>query len=212
MCNGGGSEPLTALLHGHNGDTHCAVAGLPFVGSPHADGHTMGFAVVLPRGASLDDRRLVLRACAELAEHGLHLPGLGHWSLEPSEPDTIDWTLRPETWTRPSRAWQSATPILLDRFPKKNGPRVEEIVSASCRRVGLPDPVKIEHGPYAKLEGVPPVPAFRLHRAGEEKPRWAVHVRLAFAVPVRGPVLLGAGRYFGLGLLRPAKGDVDDGL
>jgi CRISPR-associated protein Csb2 len=33
------------------------------------------------------------------------------------------------------------------------------------------------------------------------------HVRLTFAEPVGGPVLLGAGRYVGLGLLRPERDD-----
>ena len=40
-----------------------------------------------------------------------------------------------------------------------------------------------------------------------EAPRLAKHVTLAFDRPVRGPVLLGAGRYFGLGLMRPLRGE-----
>ena len=33
--------------------------------------------------------------------------------------------------------------------------------------------------------------------------RVKVHARLEFPMPVAGPVLLGAGRYYGLGLCRP---------
>ena len=33
--------------------------------------------------------------------------------------------------------------------------------------------------------------------------RVLVHATLAFGAPVRGPILLSAGRYFGLGLFRP---------
>jgi CRISPR-associated protein Csb2 len=55
------------------------------------------------------------------------------------------------------------------------------------------------------MEGVPPVPAFRLLRKNAERPRWGIHARLEFAAPVRGPVVLGAGRYFGLGLMRPEQ-------
>ena len=74
----------------------------------------------------------------------------------------------------------------------------------------LPAPEAIEHGPYSRLDGVPPVPAFRLHRKSEERPRWGVHATLRFPVPVRGPVLLGAGRYFGLGLMRPVVEERDE--
>jgi CRISPR-associated protein Csb2 len=102
------------------------------------------------------------------------------------------------------------TPILLDRFPKKNL-TVEDILASACERIGLPAPLEITHQPYSKLSGVPPVPAFRLVRAKDEKPRWGAHATLRFAAPVQGPITLGAGRYFGLGLMKPIKGDRDDG-
>ena len=47
---------MTDLIHGHEGDTHCAVVGLPFVGREHADGHLMGFAVILPRATVAEER------------------------------------------------------------------------------------------------------------------------------------------------------------
>ena len=201
----GNAGPITDIIHGHNGDTHCALAALPFVGWERADGHIMGFAVVLPRRTSVADQRGVLRACGVLvaSERGLHIPGIGDWKLEPVEWEAKNSTLRMESWTRAAREWSTVTPILLDRFPKKKGPTVEEILASACRRIGLPAPEAIEHGPYSRLQGVPPVPAFRLHRKSEEKPRWGVHATLRFAVRVQGPVLLGAGRYFGLGLMRP---------
>ena len=134
------------------------------------------------------------------------------WTVEAEEEAAISQTLRSATWRRPARTWRTATPILLDRFPKKNGPGVEEIVAASCRRIGLSDPIAIEHGPYATLKGVPPVSSFRLRRTREERARWGVHARLQFATPVRGPVVLGAGRYFGLGLMRPERETRANGL
>jgi len=203
MSNAGSTGAIAELIHGHNGDTHCAIAALPFVGGEYGDGHLMGFAVVLPRAVSTDDRRSVLAACEPLAENGLHLPGLGRWELEPADGTSPQQTLRPTTWTRSSRLWKTVTPILLDRFPKKGGPAVEQILSASCLRIGLPDPVGVDHGPYSQLKGVSPVPAFRLRRSNEDRARWGVHANIEFLNPVRGPVLLGAGRYFGLGLMRP---------
>ena len=205
MSNAGEGGPMEGLIHGHNGGTHCAIVALPFVGREHADGHLLGFAVVVPRAVAAKERRAVYGACAELGERGIHIPGVGDWVVEPVEETTMQHNLRAATWTRPARVWQTVTPILLDRFPKKNGASVEDILTRSCRRIGLPEPASIEHEPYSKLEGVPPVPAFRLRRAGDDRPRWGVHARIEFPWPVRGPVLLGAGRYFGLGLLRPEK-------
>lgn len=205
MSNAGNEGPIIDLIHGHNGDTHCATAALPFVGREHADGHLMGFAIILPREANITDRRTVLAACAELARRGLHIPGVGDWTLDAADETTTNQALRPGTWSRPARLWRTVTPILLDRFPKKKGAGVEEILAAGCRRIGLPEPARVGHGPYSKMEGVPPVPGFRLQRAGAERPRWGVHATIEFPVRVRGPVLLGAGRYFGLGLMRPEK-------
>jgi len=41
--------------------------------------------------------------------------------------------------------------------------------------------------------------------AGSGEAKVTVHVRLRFPVAVRGPVLLGAGRYLGYGLFLPAR-------
>jgi CRISPR-associated protein Csb2 len=210
MGNAGADGPMSELIHGHNGDTHCAIVALPFVGREYADGHLMGFAVVLPRRAGLQDRASVLRACSVLVDRGLDIPG-GRWAVEPEEEAALNQTMRAATWTRPARVWRTVTPILLDRFPKRNGPGVEDILAASCRRIGLPVPVSMQHGPYSAVEGVVPVPAFRLQRSGEDRSRWGVHAVLAFGAPVRGPILLGAGRYFGLGLMRPDKETAGDG-
>jgi CRISPR-associated protein Csb2 len=210
MSNAGEAGPIAEVMHGHNGDTHCAVIGLPFVGGQYGDGHLMGFALVLPRGTNVVEQRLVMGACGALVQKGLRIPGIGDWALEP-----VDWaprnsTLGSEVWIHAAKQWSTVTPILLDRFPKKKGPTVEEILANACRRIGLPAPESIEHGPYSHLRGVAPVPAFRLQRKGEEKPRWGVHTTLRFPIAVRGPMLLGAGRYFGLGLMRPETEETDD--
>jgi CRISPR-associated protein Csb2 len=58
--------------------------------------------------------------------------------------------------------------------------------------------VKVDrnHPPYPSVAG-------RIRRV-------QVHVRLAFDRPVRGPVLLGAGRFRGLGLFRPVRPDREE--
>lgn len=206
MANAGKGGPMTALLHGHDSTSpHCAIAPLPFAGWQHADGRLMGFAVIYPRQISLKERHAVFSACMELCRNGLRIPNIGNWELEIADASDTPRSLLSPVWTRQARVWKSVTPILLDRFPKKNGLSVEEIIALACRRVGLPEPKEISHQPYSDLEGVPPVPEFRLRRKVNERPRWGVHATLTFEHEVRGPLLFGAGRFFGLGLMKPVK-------
>ena len=115
-------------------------------------------------------------------------------------------TAEPNSWIGPSRSWTSVTPVLLDRFPKdRPGDSVADIVSSSCVRIGLPSPVSMEFGDYSPEPGVQPVREFCLRRKPDDPPRIAKHVTLNFDQSVRGPVLLGAGRYFGLGLCKPLQ-------
>jgi CRISPR-associated protein Csb2 len=192
---------MTGLISGHECNPHCAYVPLPVTGSAYADGRIMGIAVVLPKESKPEERRKVLMACEAIREINLK-DIVGHWKVELVDPDVDISTLRPSTWTRPASRWATATPILLDRFPKRKGPTVEDLIITSCERIGLPAP-KIEHGAYPFLKGSQPVPAFRMHRKPGERARWGVHALLTFPEKVRGPVLLGAGRYFGLGLLQP---------
>ena len=103
--------------------------------------------------------------------------------------------------------------MVLDRFPKSEDPAEQaRIVATACTHVGLPEPVEIELHAHAAVRGAPS--AQRRARA----PIWSDwsfppgswlagrprrHVVLRFEQPVRGPVLIGAGRYQGLGLCLP---------
>lgn len=198
------------MLSGHGAHPHCAFVPLPFAElSPHADGRLLGVAILLPREISAQDRRKVTRAATHLSMINLR-DVLGAWKVEMVGYDAPPQkTLLPITWSRPSTHWGTVTPILLDRFPKK-GLSVESILTEGCERVGLPAPVKICQQPYSTLSGVPPVPRFRLLRSKDERPRWGVHATLRFAVPVGGPIVLGAGRYFGMGLMQPIRRERDD--
>ncbi len=127
--------------------------------------------------------------------------------------------LRASTWCKPSRTWGTATPIALDRHPgdlHSDDPVKRErafdaamnSVAESAMRIGLPCPTEIDVLRSCVIPGTAKPQSFpRFPIAREKAQRVLVHARLVFAEPVRGPVLLGAGRYFGLGLCRP----LDDG-
>jgi CRISPR-associated protein Csb2 len=201
------------LLSGHDAAghpsavPHAAYVALPFASDtePHADGHILGLAVVLPRGITGAERRQAMRALVGLEY--LTVPGIGRLGLERVTPvATVPYNLRPTTWSRPSRRWASVTPVLLERFPKSGSQSMEAILERGCTYVGLPRPIEVVAERHSPLYGVEPSFRFVVRRPrGLPKARLHTHVQLTFAEPVHGPVLLGAGRYFGLGLFRPLR-------
>jgi CRISPR-associated protein Csb2 len=217
---------------------HLAILALPFVGHEHADGGVRGMALVLPRDVSPDERRAVMTAIARLEENArrlsgseedpppvpLHLGDSGTLELQ-----RLAWSdggmaaLRASTWTHPAREWVTATPIALDANPgdlhDENPDRrarafaeAEASVARSVEHLGLPTPIEIEVSRSVLLSGTAKPRAFPRFPVSRERPqRVLVHARIAFATAVRGPVVLGAGRYLGLGLCRPISGGRDHG-
>jgi CRISPR-associated protein Csb2 len=124
-------------------------------------------------------------------------------------------SLRPDTWCRPSYRFVTVTPIALDRNPgnlrsnqhhtaHKASVEAQRSIADACTRIGLPRAVSVEVSLTSSLPGVAPVRAFLPWPAQPGRtPRVRVHAEVCFAEPVRGPVLLGAGRFFGLGLCLP---------
>ncbi len=99
--------------------------------------------------------------------------------------------------------WASVTPVVLDRFPKGDAGVGAEVARA-CRNAGLPAPEEVAVGRHSPVYGVPPSNRFPTRRPGKAGPRRPyAHVVVRFPGAVAGPVVVGAGRYFGLGLLRP---------
>ena len=126
-------------------------------------------------------------------------------------------TLRTSTWTSASHCWVSATPIALDRNPgnlhdrnarkrAKAFAEATKTIQRACTHVRLPQPAYVDVVRAAVLPGTTKpqnFPPFPLERRKHR--RVLVHARLWFDEPVAGPVLLGAGRFFGLGLCRPIQ-------
>ena len=228
--------PVAAVLSGHEADgrsvewPHLALVPLPYVASGYATGELFGVALVLPRATENVDPKPVYRAVARweasLRQGDEETPNLdlwmgraGAWSVRRvAFGETERSSLKVSTWTSASRTWVTATPIALDRNPgdlhAKDATRrdaayaeAERIVARACTHVGLPMPTRVDVSFPAGLSGVedarkfPPYP-----RARGKTRRVLVHAHLEFDEVVEGPVLLGAGRYFGLGLCRPLKG------
>src|SRR6185295_12694500 len=106
-----------------------------------------------------------------------------------------------------ARTWATCTPIVLDRHLKAKGNAEREaemagLVRQACANVGLPEPARVSSGKHSALRGAPPA-----YPSGS-MPRWLrwrlpdslasrqlTHAVIQFDEPVRGPVILGAGRF-----------------
>lgn len=200
-----GGKPLTT--------PHLAFVPLAFVGHPHADGRLLGIAITLPlAGVTPETRRGVLVALNRLRERGVALGRQGRWALAAVTQQSAPSSLRPETWTaHPGGAatWATVTPIAYDQHAKSRDKasqqaELTESVRLACERIGLRlAPREIILTPVSPHLGVPPVHVFpRLQRKDGSQRRHS-HAILVFPEPVRGPILLGAGRYRGYGVCRP---------
>jgi CRISPR-associated protein Csb2 len=230
-------QPVAEIISGHRPDgatselPHLAVAPLPVVTGPHADGALIGIGLLLPRGLDDPARAAVMTAIARFEEKHrteeaedapvipLQLGDAGTLMLRRDVwGEERRTTLQPVTWIGPARRWASATPIALDRNPGDlHDPNPERRQAAfreatagvieAVQRIGLPAPIEVDVLRSCVLPGTAKplhYPRFPIDR--QRPQRVLVHVRLVFGEPVEGPVLLGAGRYQGLGLFLP----VDD--
>ena len=92
--------------------------------------------------------------------------------------------------------------MVLPQFPRR-GLSVEDVVAAACVQAGYPEPCDVRVGFAPFLAGVPHSRAFHVKPRDGRPPRPLTHAQITFPVPVRGPVIVGAGRFAGYGVCRP---------
>jgi len=196
-------DPLPPVLHGHGVDDqpHVGFLALPDAGlHPASRGHLLGLALALPPMADAEGSA-ILRAfvAPENPDHewDLDVPGIGRYTVryDVTSPSATGATV--ERWVTASDTWVTATPFVFDRHPKK-GDDWAELVARSCVVAGYPEPVDVQISSDALTWG-----AVRLtkHDLPERlRSKLMRHVWLRFRQPVSGPVLIGAGRYLGIGL------------
>ena len=217
-------------LSGHMSDgkpttaPHVAFLPLPYAGFEHADGRLLGMAISVPDTISDKARRALYQAIGnweKTAEGGVLKLTLGPQGLLRLSRLTGFSTLislRRSVWNKTSCQWVSATPIALPRHPGRLGGGIaamrakawasaESAVALACKHVGLTDPVSVEVSLNPFLAGVRAAncfPSFSQNGAdGRPVRRQLVHASITFEHPVMGPLMLGAGRFLGLGLMRP---------
>jgi len=180
---------------------HIALVPLPFVGAPHASGELIGAAVLIPQALSREERGICWRAVEAVEK--LEMPW-GWWDVSVADAEERRKALQPWTWSRAHTVWSTVTPFVFDRYPKDPyGSEAEDTLRVAMTRVGIPQPREIDlhynpwHVGVPKASAFPPAPA----RAGKPQ-RYHCHARVRFDRPVSGPLIAGAGRYYGYGLFR----------
>lgn len=196
---------------------HMAIVPMANVGwGGHSDGGLLGVALLLPRASAYGtpERRQMRRAVSSFLDPkrgggALRLGGFGEMSLR-RYVDGTKKSLLPDRYTGVGRTWASATPVVLDRYPKKRR-GAADIVADGCVRAGLPRPSSVEVSRHSSVTGAPPALVGGGGRRGWLPPRpgaldnrFVCHAVVTFETDVRGPVLVGAGRYYGMGLFLPA--------
>ena len=221
-------EAIPEVVSGHTPDgkptrsPHLAIVPMAFAGFARADGRVFGFAVVPPPNTELPSIPGFRDAFERVARYDegnerriLKLDGAplrGPLGLAPVRADTKR-SLDPAPYVRTAQVWASVTPIVLDRHLKRHDDsEIRELIATSCENVGLsrPDTENIQVGKHSAIEGAPPAwpvsgsPPWTRWRVPQQlASRSLTHAVIDFGCEVSGPLLLGAGRFTGLGLCRP---------
>lgn len=202
------------VLHGHGvalGDQHARFVPLPRAGDNYANGRIYGAAVVLPADTDAALRQRVEIAAAHVRQ--LYLRG-GKPTSRVSLRDQSaprPWATNPQRWTREAFRFVSATPVVHERFGEVTKENEVEVVAQWCANAGLPKPVAARVARVPFMTGVPRFTARDVWRSGSTKGYPFSHVEVIFDEPVAGPVAIGRGRTFGLGLLVPRRSPVGAG-
>lgn len=188
-------DEIPACLSGHDlpaGNRHGHAFFLP---EANREGYIDHLIVHAPAG--LDDQAQAVLAelrsirTREGAQWRLMLEGLGKAS-----------DFGATTPLATTAAWRSVTPYLHPWYSKK-GFGVVEQVARECRLRGCPEPVAIDLLPDDKPRALE-FRRFRSKRGLTQPDRQGRFLKLTFPEPVAGPLALGFGCHFGLGLFVPA--------
>jgi CRISPR-associated protein Csb2 len=215
---GAWGDPLPEWLSGHAADglpsahPHLAIVPLANVGWEHADGALKGVALVVPREVEQSWSPDTPAGFAARRRFDAALAAIGGKGWVVADAGALK-SLSPGRYFGPAKRWATVTPIALDRHPK--GELSEEAaaqIAEACTRIGLPAPVAVRPAKHSAVRGAPSAwPVGGAPRwTGWKRPdrlgaRPIVHAVIEFGEVVRGPVLLGAGRFRGLGLCLPLR-------
>lgn len=213
--DGAGEDAIPAALSGHGMGTDNVHEHAFYLPEDHdRDGRIDHILIYADSG--LDRRAVAALAAIEKIwidsdhEWNVSFDAAGHseTTAGENEPGEVLWD---HPYLRSSTSWVSETPYLHPWYRKKKF-GVEDQIRRECRERGLPEP-QLERLESRRLRGRDRRPVhfhrFRTRgrrRASQPDTRGSLW-RLSFPEPVSGPLALGFGCHFGLGIFRPGCTD-----
>lgn len=227
--------PVPEWISGHQAGgspsraPHLAVAPLANLGWHFSDGQLMGFALIPPaRHKSFQDDADFRKALFRISErlNDRYVVELGKLEGAPNglclklslTLDSDLASLNPARYLKKSRIWATATPLVLPLHPKRGSvEEIEALIADACEHAGVSRPSRAVAHQHSMISAAPSAQPSR------RSPRWTgwrvpesfrsrplTHAVLEFDEPVTGPVLIGAGRFCGLGLCLPLDGELSE--
>lgn len=196
-----GDKNIPSIFTGHDmssNNSHDHAFYLPW--DKNNDGHIDRIFIHIPISMDTDQQR-VLEKIQRIwsrggAEWRLILEDIGNTNIGGS-------------LTKTSTEWQSVTPYLHPWFQKKNF-AIEDQIKKECRLRGLPEPAGFERLESIQIKGRERKPIhfhrFRSKRGLTQPDTQGSFWRLTFAKPIAGPLALGFGCHYGLGMFSSCNG------
>ena len=173
-----------------------AILPLPNVGHSHADGRLLGVAFVCTESARDFWSAAQTAINRALLESAFRFDGRAMRFEIPREyRRALD--LR-RHWGRESSRFATVTPMISDRWPKGDEDKIVDSIRKIVKGASVKSAQLRRQSAFA---GAPPSPAFDMTPHKQKRP-W-FHLTFELDKPARGPIVLGSGRYFGMGLCLP---------
>ena len=172
---------------------------VPSIGHKHADGRVRRLIIAEPYGG--DGRytqwaQRILNNAVVTDKHGVPQARL----LPMRKPDSVI-----HHYVREARTFQTITPVILPGHDDMKYSKALKLVEKALEQAGfstddLAEPIYLQKAPFHNACFSPSSYALPVYLKGNS----AMHVRLNWKEAIPGPLAIGAGRHFGLGLFAPA--------
>lgn len=193
------------LGHGNGHGRHLSFVPVPSVGFRHTDGIVRRAMIVGPPGADGSIAELLQLKLSSAVLHRLVENGGGPRKTAPvcqlfEAPADNVWPY----YTRPSTLWHSVTPVVLHGHNSEHGKfslkKTEQLLHQAFEKAGYPRQMisQLFFQPAPLWPGTEGALQMRVPQHLNRWPRY--HVAVQFHEQVAGPLLIGIGQHYGIGL------------
>lgn len=197
------------LGHGDGQGKHLSFIPVPTVGLVHSDGYIRRAMILEPAGSDGEITSLLQLKLSSAVLHRLVENGSGPRKTEPAcqlfeAPRDNVWPF----YTRTNSFWRSVTPVVLHGYNSAHGKfslkKTEQLLYQAFEKSGYPAQTisQLFFQPAPFWAGTEGALSIRVPAHLKKWPRY--HVSVRFNKPVTGPLSVGIGRHYGIGLFAAA--------